>query len=197
MNKSMNQLNELIEITRDGQRFYQHAAEEVKDVELQHLFRDLAQAKTQIIQALSVKVAASHEQPSQGGTLTGRMRELYADTRSRIGDHDTPYVDQLEQTEAHILEASKTPCRTPSRMYGLCWLLSCPSCVPATSACASSNRPDTDSCKTPGWPGAALQIELDAAICHKSKPLILKDFYIFGRLARRLQQGYRNEVRHA
>lgn len=105
MNKSMNQLNELIEITRDGQRFYQHAAEEVKDVELQHLFRDLAQAKTQIIQALSVKVAASHEQPSQGGTLTGRMRELYADTRSRIGDHDTPYVDQLEQTEAHILES--------------------------------------------------------------------------------------------
>src|SRR3989344_3971713 len=105
MNKSMNQLNELIEITRDGQRFYQQAAEEVKDVELQHLFRDLAQAKTQIIQALSVKVAASHEQPSQGGTLTGRMRELYADTRSRIGDHDTPYVDPLEQTEAHILAA--------------------------------------------------------------------------------------------
>lgn len=80
MNQSMNQLNELIEITRDGQRFYQHAADEVKDVELQHLFRDLAQAKTQIIQALSVKVATSHEHPSQGGTLTGRMRELYANT---------------------------------------------------------------------------------------------------------------------
>ena len=105
MNRSMHQLNELIEVTRDGQRFYQHAAEEVKDVELQHLFRDLAQAKTQIIQALSVKVAANHEQPSQGGTLTGRMRELYADTRSRIGDHDAAYVDQLEQTEAHILRA--------------------------------------------------------------------------------------------
>src|SRR3546814_15702867 len=82
-------LNELIEITRDGQRFYQHAADEVKDVELQHLFRDLAQAKTQIIQALSVKVAANHEHPSQGGTLTGRMREPYADDRPRIGEHDT------------------------------------------------------------------------------------------------------------
>jgi uncharacterized protein (TIGR02284 family) len=105
MNQSMNQLNELIELTRDGQRFYQHAADEAKDVQLQHLFRDLAQAKTQIIQALSVKVAAHHEQPSQGGTLTGRMRELYADARSRIGDHDTAYVDQLEQTEAHILRA--------------------------------------------------------------------------------------------
>lgn len=105
MNQSMNQLNELIEITRDGQHFYQHALTEVKDTELQHLFRDLAQAKTQIIQALSVKVAANHEHPSQGGTLTGRMREFYADARSRIGDHDRAYVDQLEQTEANILHA--------------------------------------------------------------------------------------------
>jgi len=105
MNQSMNQLNELIELTRDGQRFFQHAAEEAKDVQLQHLFRDLAQAKTQIIQALSVKVAAQNERPSQGGTLAGRTRELYADLRSRIGDHDTAYIDQLEQTEAHILHA--------------------------------------------------------------------------------------------
>jgi hypothetical protein len=31
MSSAKAQLNELIEITRDGQRFYQHAAEEVKD----------------------------------------------------------------------------------------------------------------------------------------------------------------------
>ncbi|EXF43736.1 NAD-dependent aldehyde dehydrogenase [Pseudomonas sp. BAY1663] len=105
MNQAMNQLNELIEVTRDGQRFYQHAAEQVKDVELQHLFRDMAQAKTQVIQALAVKVAASHEQPSQGGTLFGHMRELYADTRAHVGNHDTAYVDQLEQTEERILHA--------------------------------------------------------------------------------------------
>ena len=178
MNKSMNQLNELIEITRDGQRFYQHAAEEVTDVELQHLFRDLAQAKTQIIQALSVKVAASHEQPSQGGTPTP-VRASAITTR--------PMSISSSRPKHTSWRLSKTPCRTPSRMYGLCWLLSCPSCVPATSACASSNRPDTDSCKSPGWLGAALQFELHAAICHKYKSLILKDFYMFGRLARRLQ----------
>ena len=92
MNQSMNQLNELIEITRDGQHFYQHALTEVKDTELQHLFRDLAQAKTHIIQALSVKVAANHQQPAQGGTLAGSMRELYTDTRARLGDPDKVYV---------------------------------------------------------------------------------------------------------
>lgn len=105
MNQSMNQLNELIEITRDGQHFYQHALTEVKDIELQHLFRDLAQAKTHIIQALSVKVAANHQQPSQGGTLAGSMRELYTDTRARLGDPDKVYIEQLAQMEERIVQA--------------------------------------------------------------------------------------------
>jgi len=105
MNQSMNQLNELIEITRDGQHFYQHALTEVKDIELQHLFRDMAQSKTHIIQALSVKVAANDQQPSQEGTLAGRSRELYADARARLGDTDKVYIEQLEQMEARIVRA--------------------------------------------------------------------------------------------
>ncbi|KGK85239.1 hypothetical protein DP64_01575 [Stutzerimonas degradans] len=105
MNPATQQLNELIEITRDGQRFYQHAIDEVKDVELQHLFRDMAQAKTQVIQALAVKVAASHEQPAQGGTFAGRLNELYTDARAHLGNADGAYVEQLLQTEERILRA--------------------------------------------------------------------------------------------
>ncbi|WP_421682922.1 PA2169 family four-helix-bundle protein [Stutzerimonas urumqiensis] len=105
MNQSMNHLNELIEITRDGQRFYQHAMEEVSDVELQHLFRDMAQAKTHVIQALSVKVAANHEQPSQHGTLQGRLREKYADAKARLGHKEATYLTELQDMEAHIVRA--------------------------------------------------------------------------------------------
>ena len=105
MNLSTTRLNELIEITRDGQHFYQHAMTEVKDVELQHMFRDLAQAKTHIIQALSVKVAASDEQPAQNRTLAGRMRELYADTKARMGDPDAVYIEQLAEVEERIVDA--------------------------------------------------------------------------------------------
>jgi len=110
MNPNVQQLNELIEITRDGQRFYQHAIDEVKDVELQHLFRDMAQAKTQIIQALAVKVAANHAQPAAGGTALGRLRELYADTRAHIGDRSKAYVEQLLHAEERILEAFESAC---------------------------------------------------------------------------------------
>ena len=54
MTDKTEQLNELIEITRDGQRFYQHAHDEVKDVRLQVLFRDMSQSKSELIRALSV-----------------------------------------------------------------------------------------------------------------------------------------------
>ena len=142
MNQDITHLNELIEITRDGQHFYQHALEEVKDIELQHLFRDMAQAKTHIIQALSVKVAANQEQPAQGGTTAGKLREMYADTKARLGDSDAVYIDQLDQTEERILaahapaevEALGSPCNGP------------PACgveeeVVAAISCSLANRP--------------------------------------------------------
>jgi uncharacterized protein (TIGR02284 family) len=112
MNQDITHLNELIEITRDGQHFYQHALEEVKDIELQHLFRDMAQAKTHIIQALSVKVAANQQQPAQGGTTAGKLREMYADTKAQLGDADAVYIDQLDQTEERILAAFEDALKT-------------------------------------------------------------------------------------
>jgi uncharacterized protein (TIGR02284 family) len=112
MNQSMSHLNELIEITRDGQHFYRHAIEHVSDAELQHLFRDLAQSKTHIIQALSVKVAAHHEQPSQGGTAAGRMREIYADAKAHLGHPEAVYIDQLDQAEERMLDAFEDALKT-------------------------------------------------------------------------------------
>lgn len=106
MTSTTAQLNELIEITRDGERFYQHAIEEVRDPNLQSLFREMASAKTEVIQALTVRVAANHETPSTGGTLMGTLRQVYADTRAALAkDEYAAYVVQLEQAEDRILHA--------------------------------------------------------------------------------------------
>lgn len=106
MTRTTSQLNELIEITRDGQRFYQHAQDEVKSEQLKSLFRDMSQAKIQIIQALAARVAANHEQPAQGGTMSGKLRQVYADTRASLSrDGDAAYVAQLEEAEDRILHA--------------------------------------------------------------------------------------------
>lgn len=106
MSSKTAQLNELIEITRDGQRFYEHAHDEVKDVRLQALFRDMSQVKTQVIQALAVKVAANQATPASGGTVVGKLRQVYADTRASMsGDEEATYVAQLEEAEDRILHA--------------------------------------------------------------------------------------------
>jgi uncharacterized protein (TIGR02284 family) len=105
-NKTTAELNELIEITRDGKRFYEHARDEVKDPQLQVLFKDMAQAKTDVIVALEGKVAANHEVPASGGTFTGKLRQVYADTRAAISsDEGATYIAQLEEAEDRILHA--------------------------------------------------------------------------------------------
>lgn len=106
MTDKIQQLNELIEITRDGQRFYQHAHDEVKDVRLQALFRDMSQNKTELIRALSVKVAANQQKPADGGTFVGKLRQVYADTKANlVSDTEATYVAQLEEAEDRILHA--------------------------------------------------------------------------------------------
>lgn len=106
MTDKTKQLNELIEITRDGQRFYQHAHDEVKDVRLQVLFRDMSQSKSELIRALSVKVAANQEVPAAGGTFIGKLRQVYADTKATlVSDEEATYVSQLEEAEDRILHA--------------------------------------------------------------------------------------------
>jgi uncharacterized protein (TIGR02284 family) len=100
------QLNELIEIIRDGQSFYDHARDAVKDVHLQELFRDMSQVKSEVIQALAGKVVDSHEAPASGGTFVGTLRKVYADTRAILSsDQDATYVAQLEAAEERILHA--------------------------------------------------------------------------------------------
>ena len=106
MSYKTEQLNELIAIIRDGQRFYEHAHDEIKDQRLQALFRDMAQAKHQVIQALAVKVAANHEEPTSSGTLVGKLRQAYADAHATLSsDEEAAYVAQLEEAEDRILEA--------------------------------------------------------------------------------------------
>ena len=106
MSTKTDELNDLIEVTRDGKRFYEHARDEVKAPQLKALFTDMAQAKTEVIAALQGKVAANADTPATGGTLTGKLREVYADTRAKLSsDEGATYIAQLEEAEDRILHA--------------------------------------------------------------------------------------------
>ena len=65
----------------------------------------MAEVKSQVIQALAMQVAAHQEQPAQGGTLSGALREVYADTRANFSrDQAATYVAQLDLAEERILQ---------------------------------------------------------------------------------------------
>lgn len=106
MSSKTAQLNELIEITRDGQRFYEHASQQVRDSHLQALFATMSRGKTEVIEALKEAVVANHDVPASGGTFLGPLQRVYADTRATLStDEIEVYVAQLEDAEDRILHA--------------------------------------------------------------------------------------------
>lgn len=99
-------LNELIEITRDGLRFYDSVRPEVKDPVLFDLFKRKSETRAQLIQDLSALVSVQGEVPASGGTTLGAVRQTYADLLAKLSSNsDTTYVNQLEEAEDRLLHA--------------------------------------------------------------------------------------------
>lgn len=103
--KTQHSLNDLIAISRDGQEFYQEAAQKVEDAELATLFRRMAAVKAEVVTALGQVVQASGGTPEQEGTLAGSIRQGYTKVRAALGDRRYAYVAELEETEDRLLHA--------------------------------------------------------------------------------------------
>ncbi len=105
MNRSTDLLNELIEIARDGERFYLDAATKVTGAEVQQIFRAQAGAREQLINDLSKHVVTRGEVASRDETLVGMTRKLYAEILATLSsDRDGVYIDQLEEVEDRLLD---------------------------------------------------------------------------------------------
>ncbi len=98
-------LNDLIEIARDGADFYNEAAGKVEKPELSSLFNQMAAHKREIVQGLSVEVAAAGGEPADSGTMVGSMRQMYGNIRAALGNTDYAYVAELEDSEDRLLKA--------------------------------------------------------------------------------------------
>jgi len=106
--EAANTLNDLIEILRDGQTFYDDASTKISDPTLKALFRDASTTRYALISDLSAEVKTEGRTPSASGTLAGSVRENYADVlASMSSDKETTYVKQLEAAEDRLLHAFK------------------------------------------------------------------------------------------
>lgn len=97
-------LNELIECTRDGERFFLDAAAHVDDRVAKGVFRQMAEVHQRLIDALGDHVLARGAAPAAGRTLAGGARQLYARALASLREDAPVYVAQLEEAEDRLLE---------------------------------------------------------------------------------------------
>ena len=112
--KTTHSLNELIEIARDGKRFYEEAAGKVDDAGLKALFTQVAGVKAAIVNELSGAVQAVGGEPETSGTVIGSMQQFYGKMRAALGDTEYGYVAELEESEDRLLEAFQETVEDPN-----------------------------------------------------------------------------------
>lgn len=104
--EKINKINDLIRVTRDGAEFYSHAAKAVDNPQLKSIFSRMAESKNGLVGSMSRQIRDEGASPASTGTLTGPMRELYADLRANLTDKtDYAYVSELESSEDRLMQA--------------------------------------------------------------------------------------------
>jgi uncharacterized protein (TIGR02284 family) len=103
-NRSAELLNDLLEVARDGERFYRDAADKVASPELRGTFRQMAEVRQRLMDDLAQHVTARGAQPSDDRTLWGKSRKAYADVLAAMApDNEDIYIRQLEAVEDRLL----------------------------------------------------------------------------------------------
>lgn len=103
--KNAQLLNDIVQVARDSQSFYEDAAKDTTDPRLRDVYGRMAVTKSELIHSLSGSIVRLGDTPPDGGTIAGSLRKAYADVRAAFTkDDDAVYVAQLEETEDRVLE---------------------------------------------------------------------------------------------
>jgi uncharacterized protein (TIGR02284 family) len=112
--KTIGTINHLIAVCRDGEEFYGSAAEKVKDEGLQQQFREMAALHREIGDELRPHVAKAGGSPAEGGTLSGRTRQIFAALKALLAsDTQATLVAELKVAEDAVVDAFQSALDDP------------------------------------------------------------------------------------
>lgn len=104
--KTIGTINHLIAVCRDGEEFYGSAAEKVTDEGMRQQFREMAALHREIGDELRPHVAKAGGSPAEGGTLSGRTRQIFASLKALLAsDTQATLVAELKVAEDAVVEA--------------------------------------------------------------------------------------------
>lgn len=90
-------LNDLIEVSRDGEEGFRKAAEDAKNPELKTLFSSRATEIGAAVRELQSQVAALGSKPEDHGSVAGALHRGWVSLRSAVSDRSDLAI--LEETE--------------------------------------------------------------------------------------------------
>lgn len=102
-------LNELIEVSKDGEEGFRTCAEDIKNAELRSLFSKLAQECATAAVELQAEVRALGGDPVTTTSVSGAMHRRWVDLKSMItGKDEEAILNEAERGEDHALNAYKS-----------------------------------------------------------------------------------------
>lgn len=90
-------LNELAEISRDGEKGFMVAAEDVENPNLRDLFRTAAARCAEGAKELESKIVSLGGEPSSGGSMTGAVHRAWTNLKAALASRSEKAV--LEEVE--------------------------------------------------------------------------------------------------
>lgn len=104
MTDSLTSLSDLLEISRDGVDFFEHASQAVDDKRLRALFAQLAKTKASLAENLSEEVTTKpgRKAKAKASGPVAEFQKTYASLSSSLRKADVTQIDQLEQTEDRL-----------------------------------------------------------------------------------------------
>ena len=99
-------LQDLIQTNIDSAKGFQEAAEEIDDVNLANLFREMASTRNGLAEELQKHVEFNGERPRESGSLLAAMHRTWLDIRAKVNGGDpTAILIEAEKGEDHIKHA--------------------------------------------------------------------------------------------
>jgi uncharacterized protein (TIGR02284 family) len=119
--KTLDVLRELIEVCKDGETGYTHAAGIVTDPNLKSYFQTQSLERGRFMQELTHAATEQGEKPDTSGSVAGALHRLWFEAKADLGLGDQAILNSVEQGEdraKHAYEKALTE-DLPAEVRGL------------------------------------------------------------------------------
>ncbi|RAU46948.1 MULTISPECIES: PA2169 family four-helix-bundle protein [unclassified Pseudomonas] len=101
-------LNDLIETSKDGEKGFHTAAEDLKNPEIKAYFLSRSSECASAVRELQAEVRALGGDPDNSSSATGTIHRLWVELKAAVtGKSDEAVLNEVERGEDHALKAYK------------------------------------------------------------------------------------------